>query len=476
MSPPPGLRAALDALRSVGCDGWLVGGALRDRLLGRETVDYDVVLKGEVPPVAQSVARTARGHTFELSHGFGAWRIVARTGPHWQLDLLPLTQESIEADLALRDFTINALAQPLGSGELIDPWGGREDLSERCLRMVGPQAFERDPLRGLRLARLAGDLDFQVDRETAEQAARSAAGLRSVAAERIFEELKRVLCAPDPLPGLRVMEQVGVTAVVLPELWALRGIEQSQYHHLDVYEHTLATLAETVLLERDPTRHLGQAGQAVESLLASPLANELSRWQALRFGALLHDIAKPLTRDVSAQGRITFMGHDTAGAEMAADILGRLRASERLREHVAALVRHHLRLGFLAHEEPLSRRATYQYLATCGAVAVDVSTLSVADRLATRGERVPSGAIERHLELARQMLEEAASWEADPPRPPLRGDELAAALGLAPGPALGRILAGLEEASFAREICSREEAINRARELLNEEAGRPQDR
>ena len=144
-------------------------------------------------------------------------------------------------------------------------------------------------------------------------------------------------------------------------------------------------LAETIELERDPERWLGEHADAVARLLAEPLANELTRGQALRFGALLHDVAKPQTRRVTPEGRVTFIGHDAAGAEMAAAVLTRLRASERLREHVAALTRHHLRLGFLVHEMPLGRRTIYRYLRACEPVQVDVTLLSVADRLATRG-------------------------------------------------------------------------------------------
>ncbi len=482
MTPQPGvapqsaLTVALDALRSMSTDAWLVGGALRDRLLGRQTLDYDVVVKGDVPQVAQRVARAARAHAFELSEGFGAWRVVSRTAPQWRLDLLPLAQASIEADLSQRDFTVNALASPLDSQELIDPFDGRRDLTQRRLRMVSPDAFQRDALRTLRLARLAGDLGFGVESQTAAQATRSAAGLRTVAAERIFEELKRIVSAPDPLLGLGLMDDMGITKVVLPELTALHGIEQSHYHHLDVYAHTLSVLSGVVELQRDPPRWLGPSSREVDALMVSPLANELTRWQALRLGALLHDIAKPQTRDISEQGRVTFMGHDSAGAEMAAEILSRLRASERLREHVAALVRHHLRLGFLVHESPLSRRAMYRYLEQCGPVGADVTVLSIADRLATRGDRVGEHAIARHLALAQQMLGEALRWRADPPRSPVPGDELSKALGLDPGPELGRILAELEEATFAREVCSREEAIERARQLLRRQAGGSDDR
>jgi hypothetical protein len=159
------------------------------------------------------------------------------------------------------------------------------------------------------------------------------------------------------------------------------------------------------------------------------------------------------------------MGHDAAGAEVAAAALTRLRASDRLRDHVASLTRHHLRLGFLVHDMPLSRRAIYRYLRACEPVEVDVTLLSVADRLATRG-RGADEAIARHLELAHQLLGEALAWRADRPRPPVRGDRLARAVGLRPGPEIGRVLAELEEASFAGEIASADDAIERARELL----------
>jgi putative nucleotidyltransferase with HDIG domain len=223
-------------------------------------------------------------------------------------------------------------------------------------------------------------------------------------------------------------------------------------------------LAQVIELERDPSV-LGDSAAAVSGYLAEPLANELTRAQALRFGALFHDIAKPQTRAVTPEGRVTFIGHDAVGAQLAAAALGRLRASVRLCEHVAALTRHHLRLGFLVHETPLSRRAIYGYLHACEPVGVDVTVLGVADRLATRG-RGAEQAIARHLELARQMLGEALRWLEHPPRPPVRGNELARALGLRAGPELGRVLQQLEEAAFAGEVGSREEAIARARELL----------
>ncbi len=145
------------------------------------------------------------------------------------------------------------------------------------------------------------------------------------------------MIAERALDGLDLMDALGATGAVLPELAELRGVEQSHYHHLDVYEHTRSVLACAIEVSRQPEHWFGDQAEAVRRLLAEPLANELTRGQALRFGALLHDVAKPRTRQVMASGRVTFVGHDVLGAEMAAGALTRLRASDRLRDHVAAL-------------------------------------------------------------------------------------------------------------------------------------------
>jgi putative nucleotidyltransferase with HDIG domain len=459
----------LTALGRLTDRGWLVGGAVRDQLLGRATTDLDVAVETpveELRPLAHELARTTGGFAFALSEAFGAWRVLARDRG-WQLDLMPLEGGSIEADLGRRDFTINAMAQPLAAPDgLIDPSGGRRDLEERRLRAVSPSSFSADPLRVLRLARLAAELEFEVAPATSSLARAAAAGLDRVAPERIFAELRLVVAGDRPLSGLSVMDAVGATSAVLPELGALQGIEQSRFHHLDVFGHTRAVLTETLALEREPEAVFGAGGTALRDFMSRPLANDLSRWQALRFGALLHDIAKPLTRAQTPEGRVTFMRHDETGAELAAAILLRLRASERLTQHVAALTRHHLRLGFLVHEEPLDRREVYRYLKASEGVAVDVTVLSVADRLATRGDD-SERAIARHLDLARRMLPDALTWSAQPPRPPLRGDELSAALGLAPGPQLGALLDELEEAAYAGEVRSPQEAIGYARRRLD---------
>ncbi len=489
-------RAAL-----AGRQAWLVGGAVRDRLLGRRTGDLDVVLDGEPREAARALAEMARAAAFALSEQYGGWRVVARDGA-WQVDFERLRGASLEEDLALRDFTVNAIAEPLGepgapaeagrhapsaladsgmrakrvspesvpvsASELIDPLGGLEDLSRRRLREAGPRAFAEDPLRVLRLVRLAVELDLEVDADTRAHAHAHAAALGEVAPERIFMELRRIIDAPGAVAGLELMGEVGAIAVVLPELEALRGVTQSRYHHRDVYGHTLEVLEQVIALQEQPAAMLGDGDQhreALTALLAEPLADGLTCGGALRWGALLHDAAKPLTREVRpSDGRVTFIGHDARGAQLAGEVLTRLRASGRLQAHVAALVRNHLRLGFLVHEpQPLARRSVFAYLRACEPVEVDVTLLSVADRLATGGERAAE-AIDAHLRLARGMLGDALDWRAEgSPRPLLRGDELVSELGIPAGPRLGELLEELLQAQYAGEIATREDALAYAR-------------
>jgi poly(A) polymerase len=476
---------ALDAARSAlaGRRAWLVGGAIRDRALGRTTTDLDLVVDGDPADAARAIARAAgRAACFALSEEFGAWRVSARDSS-WQVDVERLREGSLEADLALRDFTVNAIAEPIAGGEPIDPLGGLRDLSAGRLRMAAANAFADDPLRVLRLARIAVELDFSPEPQTLRQAREHAGQLGRCSPERVFSELARIVAAPQAVRGLELLGELGATRVVLPELEALKDVEQNRFHHTDVYGHTLEVLARTIALsevagvdgQASDRRVAGesatQAGEiesvlaeqrpAVAALLAEPLADGLTRGEALRWGALLHDAAKPLTRGVRpSDGRVTFIGHDERGAALAREVLTRLRCSERLRAHVAALVRHHLRLGFLVHEpQPLSRRTVFAYLRACSPVEVDVTLLSVADRLATRGDRAQA-AIDAHLAVARRMLPDALRWRSDGPGEPLlRGDELGARLGIAPGPHIGTLLEELAEAQYAGDVATREQAF-----------------
>jgi putative nucleotidyltransferase with HDIG domain len=460
--------AALKALTPGTARAWLVGGAVRDELMSRPpaaTLDYDLVVDGDARALAKALGRAAGGHPFPLSEEFGAWRVRGREHG-WQVDLTPMLGETLEQDLRRRDLTLNAIAREIQGGELIDPCGGVADIGSRTLRAVSADSFSADPLRIVRLARFRAELGFEIDASTETLARASAPALADVPGERVFQEISQLIAADGVLAGLALLQEAGAIEVLLPELHALRGVQQSDFHHLDVYEHTMATLVQVLELERDPEPLFGAlAGAKLQTVLAEPLANELTRGQALRIGALLHDIAKPVTRGVTPEGRVTFLDHDSVGASMAVEILGRLRASDRLATHVAALASHHLRLGFLVHQRPLSRRALYRYLHACSPVEVDLTVLSVADRLATLG-RNSQVAVAKHLELAREILPAALAYRADPPKPPIRGDRLAFEIGIEPGPRLGELLAELTEATYAGEITTEEEALAYAREQM----------
>ena len=463
----PRVRVAREA---VDADAWLVGGTVRDALLGRPIVDLDLSVAGDPEAAARAIARAVRGPAFQLSERFGAWRVHVRDD-RFTFDVSPLQGATIEEDLGRRDFTVNAIAVPLRGGDPIDPHGGVADLERRTLRVIGGDSVETssyatDPLRPLRLVRLATELGFAPDARTERLTLEAAHAVDDAAGERIFAELRRLLIADGVVEGLELSDRLGLTAAILPELSALHGVEQSHFHHLDVHDHTIEVLREQVEIERDPERVFGpELAPRVAAILAEPLADELTRAQALRFAALLHDIAKPATRRELEGGRVSFIGHDSVGDEIVGRICRRLRTSERLREFAGAITRHHLVLGFMVHDMPLTRSAEYRYLRRTTPVEVEVTVLSCADRLATRGKNAER-AIALHVELARELMAAALDWRAaGPPKAPLGGDKLARALGVEPGPELGELLEALAEARYTGEAETPEQAVEYARRL-----------
>jgi putative nucleotidyltransferase with HDIG domain len=436
---------------------WIVGGALRDELLGREVTDVDIAVEGDPEVAARQLAKELRGPVFRLSEAFGAWRVVDRRSGH-VYDFAPLQGATIEEDLRRRDFTVNAMARPREGGAVIDPLGGQADIESHVLRVIGPESYERDPLRPLRLARLAAELGFRPDPETEKLTAAAAPRVTEASGERVFGELRRLMLAEHAVQGLALADRLGLIHAVLPELADLHDVEQSHYHHKDVYGHTLEVLERLIEIE-------AEAEGELREVLDEPLADELTRGEGLRLGALLHDIGKPATHDVRDDGRVTFMGHDRLGGEMVRQVCRRLRTSERLSRFLEAVTRHHLVLGFLVHERPLDRRAIYRYLKRTSPVEVEVTLLSCADRLATRGKNAER-AIDAHLELAKELMPTALEWRrTGPPKLPLRGDELAREAGIEPGPELGRVIAELEEAAYAGEVTDRAQAVELARRL-----------
>jgi poly(A) polymerase len=464
LADAPAVRAAREALGRQ--DAWIVGGALRDALLGRPVVDVDLAVTGEEEGAARRVADVTGGPAFPLSERFDTWRALS-ADRDWHVDVTSLRGEGIEADLGARDFTVNAIALPLAGGELLDPHGGAGDAGERVLRAVSGNAFTDDPIRILRAARLGAELGFEVEPRTLKLAREASQLAAEPAGERQFAELRGIVTGPDPLRGLALLDELAATAAVLPELAALRGVEQNPYHHLDVHGHTLEVLRRWLEVESNLAEIVGSdLAPEVAELLAEQLADELDRRGGIRFATLVHDLGKPAVRSVTEGGRIMFLGHDVEGVEIVRALCGRLRTSRRLSAYLESLTLNHLRLGFLVHARPLSRREVYEYLKGTDPESVDVTLLTVADRLATQGERTRPEAIDAHLALAREMIAEALAWRREGrPRSPIRGDELASEVGIERGAELGRLLEEIEAAVFVGEVSTRDDAIAFARAL-----------
>jgi putative nucleotidyltransferase with HDIG domain len=437
-------------------NAWIVGGAVRDALATREVDDIDLATDGDVPEIARRAAELLGGSAFELSGEYETWR-VSGPGNAWTVDVVALRAATLEADLRLRDFTVNAVAVPLAGGEPIDPTGGIDDFEAGLLRAVYDGTFDADPLRMMRAARIAAAFSLEPDAATAALIRAAAQRAAEPAAERRFAELKAMIAGERPLRSLELLDELGLTPAVLAPLAALRGVVQSPNHHLDVHDHTIEVLRRWLAVEGDLEAYVGGAADSVESALGEPLADGLTRRDGLRFAAILHDIGKPATRSEQG-GFVSFRGHDRIGAEMVAEFCRGMHTSGRFAAYQAALTRHHLVLGFMTHERPLGRRRIWEYLDLTGREALDVTMLTIADRLSAQGAGVPAEAITAHLELAREMLAEIVVLERDgPPVPLLSGTEIAELLGIE-GSAIGAAVDELRAAQFADEVGDRSAA------------------
>ena len=453
-----------------GQPAWVVGGAVRDALQGLPVPDVDLAVDGDASDPARDLARAYGASAFPLSEAFGAWRVTGGSLPA-QVDLTPLQGADILDDLARRDLTVNAMAIPAQGGGLIDPHGGRADLAEGVLRMVSPTAFAADPVRLVRLARIAGQTGFRIEPGTHLRARMDAASVATTAGERVLAELRLIARQEEAWRGIETLDELGVLGVIVPDLEEARGLEQTPYHHLDVLGHILEVVRYACVIRRDPAEVFrGDAG-FVRAALDEPLADGLTRGDALVFSALFHDVGKPRTFGTTPEGRITFMGHDRVGAEIVDEWSRRHGASTRFREVTAHCVREHLRLGFLVHRQPLSLRTIVRYWWATGPAEVELLVVSSADRLATNGPRTTPPQISRHLDLVRQITAAMHPLVVrGEPEPLMDGTEILALGDRTPGPWVGRVVTALREEQMIGRVTTRAQAERLVRRRIDEDA------
>lgn len=434
-------RGIVARLRAHGHEAFWVGGCVRDMLLGREPGDYDIATSAWPGEVRALFRRTVpvgrqfgvmlvvtRGGEFQVAtfRAEGEYRDGRRPEAVWFTDA--------REDARRRDLTVNGLFYDPLTGTLYDWVGGRSDLEARRIRLIGDPAtrLAEDHLRLLRVVRFAAQLEFEVEPATWAAVQAGAGAIRRVSAERIRDELLKILRPPHAARGLELLRASGLLREVLPEVAAFEFCAQAPAWHPEgtVYEHVCRMLA---LLPAD----------------ASP---------ALVWGVLLHDVAKPVTARRDPQtGALQFPGHEKVGEAMAREILRRLRFPNAEIETVAALVRHHMQFKDVPH----MRRATRRRMVLRPTFALELE-LHRLDCLGAHGRL-------DHYEI---MAREAAALRQQPEvRPPLvRGDDLLA-LGLAPGPALGALLAEIRERQLEGELTNREAALAFARQRLGEGGG-----
>jgi len=460
--------------RSTQC--YLTGGFVRDALVGRATADIDIVVAGKAMELAHEVARSLEGRYVSLDEVNEIARVVL---PQLCLDFSSM-RGSIEEDLALRDFTIDAMAIDLKETEnpsatIIDPTGGQRDLEVGVVRAISEEAFLSDPARLLRGLRLAAELGFSLDGQTKTQIERHHQLITRVAAERVRDELCRLIAPPKAAEWLRLLEELGLLFQIIPELAPTKGAQQPKEHFWDVFEHSIQTVAAIEFLLRTGGSAFYDNGilafvpwsPALEEHFQEGVSGGHSRMVLLKLAGLLHDIAKPQTRCIDEKGRTRFFGHAKEGAGISRDVLARLRFSARERDMVEKMVEHHLRPGQMGDEMP-SRRAIYRYFRDTGDVGIDTIFLNLADHLATRGPDLELDEWEGHVRKLAYVLEERFREESIVTPPKLiSGHDLMDIFGMMPGPKVGELLEAVREAQAAGEITTREEALSFVQKRLS---------
>ena len=459
---------------------FLVGGFVRDSMRGIPTRDVDISAVVDSPSLGKELAQSLGGAFVPLGPAGQVARIVVPSPDQetWVVDVSSI-EGSIYDDLLRRDFTVDAMALALedwGASDwqerVIDPIGGKSDLSQNLIRSVSPSAFRDDPVRLLKAVRLSATLGFRVERGTANLIKENAPLISSAASERVRDEFLTILSMDGAKNHLVALDDLGLLCCIIPELGITKGVEQPREHHWDVYDHSINSVeaVERVTAEckGDPISEMVPWSMEISEGFAQEVSDGHTRRTLLKLGALLHDIAKPQTKTVDADGRTRFLGHHTLGAAMSGAILQRLRLSNRGVGMVTGVVEYHLRPTQMSQGGDLpTPRAVYRYFRDVGDVATDTLYLSLADHLAARGPDLDMGGWRKHVEIITHISEVGTQEQAPDKMPRLvTGHHLIQELGLAPGPLVGLLLESVNDAQAAGEVSSREEALAWARRRL----------
>lgn len=491
--PPLAFTSILKQIQSAlpaGVPVYLVGGAVRDALLGKPVHDFDFVLPEKAISVARQVADRMQAAFFPLDDVRKTGRVIF-TQPNEERLFLDFSNQrgpDLENDLRARDFTINAIAVDAHSTQsLLDPLGGMADLREKRLRACSTSSFEDDPLRIMRGVRLAASYGFRIVPDTLNLMRQSVDQIERVSSERIRDELMRILAGPSPDSSIRALKILGLLSHVVPEVDALKGITQSPPHVFDVWEHTLNVLNKLEVIlsilahQYDPeksaslyasllTLKLGRFRDKIDVYLNNSLVPDRSQRALLFFLALYHDVGKPGARRVDENMHIRFIKHEQFGVALFKVRASKLHLSNSEISLGEKVIANHLRPILIANSgKSPTRKAIYRFFRDTGPAGIDICLLSLADVWGTYGIELPQDVWLRQLDVVRALLE--AWWEYPEERvsPPtlLSGNELMREFNLSSGPIIGQILGSIREAQAIGKLNTRQEAISYARSLLD---------
>jgi tRNA nucleotidyltransferase/poly(A) polymerase len=460
-------------LRTRPIQTWLVGGTVRDLLLGREIHDIDLAVQGSASDLARAFADSIGAAFYVMDETFDVARVILEQAI--VLDFARARGGSIEADLRTRDFTVNAMAADAlswnnNASTVIDPLHGLADLRARRVRAVSDAVFRNDAVRLVRAVRLEAELDFVLDDATEAWVRRDAPHIEHAPMERVRDELMRLFAARAVLRQLRRLDELDLLGRILPEVNALRGVTQSPPHIYDVFEHSLRAVAAAEKVEQ--AQYAQIAGGAFRTQLSAHFARRTSgtrtRRELLRLTLLLHDIGKPATRTVEESGRIRFFGHPAKGAELVEPALRRLRFSNDEIVLVKTIIAEHLRPILLARED-WSDRAVHRFYRDAGDAGVDVAVHAWCDQRATYGDDMPPETDAALNAVIERLLERFYHAHAEVIAPPalLNGDDVMRHLKIPPGPRVRAALDAVREAQAAGEVKTRAEALALLETLKN---------
>ncbi len=442
---------------------FLVGGCVRDLLAGKQPADYDLAVSGQPVAYARKIADRHGGRPVAI--GPERHRIFRIVAGKLVFDISPLVENSIEADLKNRDFTINAMAFDLAGKDLIDPENGRADLKNRVIRVVSPGAFINDPLRQLRAFRLAVQFRCRIEAQTLLALKANAGLIQSCAGERIRAELLKMLEFSGSTDALAQMAACGLLFNIIPELSPLADCHQNVHHSFDVWTHTLAAgrHLEALFDPGNPDRN----GTLLRR--AATRAQSCNRTGLLKLTLLLHDIGKPATRSTDAKGRVHFYGHGRRGVLIATEICRRLKCSRHETDYINGVIKNHLRPLFLFQlhaENRLSNRAVARFFIQCGEMTPDILLHAVADFAGKR--HTPETDFFDFTYFIKSLLDRYFDTHARRAAEPglLTGRDLMTAFGLRPSPLFKKLLTRVETARLAGEISKKQQALDLVRRLL----------